>query len=99
MKITPEELAEAKKMAEKYLPAHSAQLPDEVPAICEAIGVDLDTVMSTSRQNHKERWVVWKALRDRGYTYECIGHFFNMNHSSVRHGVVKLERELDGQTK
>ena len=44
----------------------------------------------------RARWFIWSLLRERGYSYSKIATMFGMHHTSVIHGVAKLNTEMPG---
>jgi len=50
-------------------------------------------LMSRSRKREvvEKRWRAWQILIDKGFNQSQIGRRFNMNHTSVYHGLKELK--------
>ena len=60
----------------------------------EALGVDI-TQRSKKRDVALPRFVVFRKLSTYGLTRQTVGDLFDMNHSSVTHGVKEVETQLE----
>lgn len=55
--------------------------------LIEFIKVNELDAKNRSRQRVYQRSILYRFLRDRGYTLEMIGHLFSRDHATVLHGL------------
>lgn len=66
-------------------------------AVADVTGISPDRVLSTQRRKDviSARHISWWICRyDLELTYPCIAHAFSVDHSSVIHGVRRIDEQL-----
>ena len=63
-----------------------------IKILSEACGYSYDQIIGLSRTTDLStaRQVIWKVLKDRNYSYPEIGKAFGRGHSSILHGVARI---------
>ena len=64
-----------------------------VETISNNLGIDIRT-RSRKRPYIQGRWIAFKALRSLGYTLQEIGDVFELDHSTVMHGLKQFDIEF-----
>lgn len=73
--------------------AQDGRLKSEViKIVTEAAGIDNKT--DTAHQGSRKRWLAYYALKKRGWTLNRIGDVFGKDHTTVLHGIKKIEAQL-----
>lgn len=70
---------------------------DVIEAVCEAFDVDREEVYSKSRTTRivEARGVIWYVCRQvTMYSYPELGREFGRDHSTIIHGVTKVEARM-----
>lgn len=64
--------------------------------VCQLYGLSCRILRSRSRKNHisEARQLVWYVLRDYGWSFQQIGKAFGRDHTSVMHGVKRIQGRL-----
>lgn len=68
-----------------------------VHRVCRAAGVGVSGVMSERRYRSfsvPRQVIYWLAHRDMGYSLTRIGTFMHRDHSTVMHGILKVDQAL-----
>ncbi|MEM6885448.1 MAG: helix-turn-helix domain-containing protein [Verrucomicrobiota bacterium] len=92
--ITPELIEQAKAelaLTQKYV---ACSIENDLSILLCEMGLNRQDLMKKSRKRSisHQRWPVFAALRRMGYTYEDIGDAFNVGHTTILHGIQKLEQ-------
>lgn len=71
----------------------SSKMANIVRDVSEETGVPVDAIMSNSRKASiaRARQVAFYLGRQAGVTYGGIGRYFGVHHTTVMHGVAKIE--------
>ena len=69
-----------------------------ISAVLDEYGYDTEQQLwkaPRTPQNCWARWIVWHFMREIGMTYTMIAEYTGHDHSTILHGVNRLETDMD----
>jgi chromosomal replication initiation ATPase DnaA len=90
-------IEEIQDLIDSYSAEDYVGYPELIINASKAVGIAPKILVSKSRKREAVigRSLIYKEMKEQGYTYQSIGRRFLKDHASVIHGIKSLESDLE----